>query len=90
MLDLLKLQVGLPDNSILEVQLNATETRRIINSEKISKVGAGFNYQGKICRDYWEFSGGISGNIEITYFEIGNVSNQGLLYRVPIKPLIVS
>ena len=72
------------------MQLNAAETRRIINSEKISKVGPAFNYQRMICREYCEFSDGISGNIEITYFEIGNVSNQGLQYRGLIKPLIVS
>ena len=90
MLDLLKLQIKLPDDGILEVQLSAVETRRIINSEKITKVGSGFIYQGKNCRDYWEFSGGINGNVEITYFEMGNMSNQGLIYHGLRKPLIVA
>ena len=89
MLDLLKLQVTLPDDGILEVQLSAVETRRVINSEKITKVGAGFIYQDKNCRDYWAFSGGINGDVEVTYFEMGNVSNQALIYDGPIKLLIV-
>lgn len=90
MLDLLKLQITVPDDGILEVQLSAVETRRVINSEKITKVGSGFIYQDKNCRDYWEFSGGINGDVEVTYFEMGNVSNQGLLYHGPIKPLIIA
>ena len=90
MLDLLRLQITLPNDGILEVQLSAVETRRIINLEKITKVGSGFIYQDKNCRDYWEFIGGINGDVAVTYFERGNVSNQGLLFNGPIKLLIVA
>ena len=90
MLDLLRLQITLPNDGILEVQLSSVETRRIINLEKITKVGSGFIYQDKNCRDYWEFIGGINGDVAVTYFEMGNVSNQGLLFNGPIKLLIVA
>ena len=90
MLDLLRLQITLPNDGILEVQLSAVETRRVINLEKITKVGSGFIYKDKNCRDYWEFIGGINGDVAVTYFEMGNVSNQGLLFNGPIKLLIVA
>ena len=89
MLDILILEIPLPDDCIIRMQLNVVETRRVLNSEKISKEGSGFIYQDKNCRDYWEFRDGINGNIEVTYFETGNVDNQGLLYKGPIRNLIV-
>ena len=88
MIELLELQIDLPDVGVLKIELNATETRRVISSEKVTKVGLGFIHQDKKCRDYWELSGGISGNVEITYFEMGNVSNNGFLYRGLTKSLI--
>ena len=90
MIELLELQIDLPDIGVLKIELNATETRRIISSEKVTKVGLGFIHQDKKCRDYWELSGGISGNFELTFFELGNVSNNGFLYRELTKSLIVA
>ena len=58
----MKLQVGLPDNSILDVQLNATETRRIINSEKISKWAQVLTIKVRFV--------GITGNLAVGFLEI--------------------
>ena len=90
MIELMELQIELPHIGILKIALNASETRRIISSEKVTKVGSGFIYEDIKCRDYWEFTGGISGNFELTYFELGNVSNNGFLYRGLTKSLIVA
>jgi len=88
MIELMELQIELPHIGILKIALNAAETRRIISSEKVTKVGSGFIHEDKKCRDYWELSGGISGNFELTFFELGNVSNNGFLYRGLTKSLI--
>ena len=88
MIELLELQIDLPDIGVLKIELNATETRRVISSVKVTKVGLGFIHQDNKCRDYWELIGGISGDVEITYFEMGNVSNNGFLYRGLTKSLI--
>ena len=51
----------------VELYVPEDDWTRILNGEKITIRGDGYAYEGQFYWDYWDFSGGLNGELRIRY-----------------------
>ena len=50
---------------------------RIVSGEKATLPGKGYSYEGEWFQDHWHFSGGLDGDLEVTYESSDSESTSG-------------
>ena len=67
----------------VELRVSQIDWARIIEGDNVTIKGEGYGYEGEIFIDFWDFSGGLDGQLEVRYgsTEDGDFSGQGFIGR---------
>jgi hypothetical protein len=52
---------------VVELDVNITDWLEIIGCEEVTLDGQGYFYDGEPFQDRWHFSGGLEGDLRVTY-----------------------
>jgi hypothetical protein len=65
----------------VELDVSQEDWARIVAGDKVTIQGEGYDYEGETFLDFWDFSGGIDGQLEVRYGseEEGDFSGQGFI-----------
>ena len=68
-------------NVDVELFVSKRNWRRILKGEKLTIRGSGYHYEGEFFRDYWDFAGGLDGELQVRYGspKEGDFSAQGFI-----------
>lgn len=53
------------------IVLDPEDWESILSGEKFADFGEGYSYEGKEFEDYWNFAGGLGGEVRVTYSDGG-------------------
>lgn len=59
------------------ITLTAEDWARVKSGEELSIEGDGYHYEGEFFSDYWEFAGGMEGDLIVSYGNDGDYSGTG-------------
>lgn len=78
-----RLSVSWGSGGEVEVELLVSKRNwsKIIRGEKVTIRGRGYSYDGEFFWDYWDFSGGVDGELIVRYGcpKDGDYSGQGFI-----------
>jgi hypothetical protein len=65
----------------VELRVSKRNWSKITSGKPVTIRGNGYYYEGEFCRDYWDFSGGIDGELIVRYGSPtdGDYSGQGFV-----------
>ncbi len=52
---------------VVELDINIADWLEIVCSEEVTLDGEGYSYYGEPFQDRWHFSGGLEGDLQVTY-----------------------
>jgi len=65
----------------VELRISKRNWAKIIRGEQVTIRGKGYHYEGEFFWDYWDFSGGIDGELRVRYGspKDGDYSGEGFI-----------
>jgi hypothetical protein len=59
------------------ITLTPSDWAKVISGEELVICGDGYDYEGEVFDDFWHFTGGLEGDLIVTYSNAGDDSGTG-------------